>query len=88
MDRIMKIVDKHDYQLRSQMNSLPKIDELTKSMMNQVRQSLPSFSSNNDVYEHIFNLKLDIKDMQEKLTKYVKENEFKKLEALVKQSVL
>lgn len=87
MDRIMKVVDQHDCQLRSQANSLPKADELTKSILSQVRQSLPSFSSNDDVYEHIFNLKLDIKDMQQKLAKYVKENQFKTVETVAQESI-
>ena len=33
--------------------------------MNQIRQSLPFISTNNDVYEHIFNIKMEIKDLRD-----------------------
>jgi hypothetical protein len=32
--------------------------------MNEVKKNLPVFTGGNDVYEHILNLKLDIKNIQ------------------------
>ena len=58
------MVERHEFQINSQINSLGKTDDLTKAVLNQIRQTLPNLSTNNDVYEHIFNLKLDIKDLQ------------------------
>lgn len=73
------MAERHEFQINSQMSNVGKTDELAKAVLNQIRHTLPNLSSNNDVYEHIFNLKLDIKDLQEKLSKSVKENEFRKL---------
>ena len=35
--------------------------EMTKKILNEVRQNLPLITGSNDVYEHIFNIKLDVK---------------------------
>jgi hypothetical protein len=40
--------------------------------MAEVKKNLPAFTGGNDVYEHIFNLKLDIKNLQEEITKLPK----------------
>ena len=79
VDQLSRVAERHEFQINSQMSNVGKTDELAKAVLNQIRHTLPNLSSNNDVYEHIFNLKLDIKDLQEKLSKSVKENEFRKL---------
>jgi hypothetical protein len=63
VDKLTKIVDKHEYQINNQ--TINKADDITKIVLNQVRQNLPNFTTNSDVYEHIFNIKLDIKGLQE-----------------------
>lgn len=38
-------------------------------MLNEVKKNLPMFTGNNDVYENIMNLKMDIKGLHEEITK-------------------
>jgi protein associated with RNAse G/E len=48
VDKLTKIVDKHEYQINNQ--TINKADEITKIVLNQVRQNLPNFTTNSDVY--------------------------------------
>ena len=41
--------------------------EMTKKILNEVRQNLPLITGSNDVYEHLFNVKLDIKAINEEI---------------------
>lgn len=84
MEHLGRIVDKHEHLLNAQNDAATKADQITKTVLNQIRQSLPSLNNSNDVYEHIFNIKMEIKDMKEEISKNVKENDFKKLETSLK----
>ena len=52
---------------------------MTKKILNEVRQNLPLITGSNDVYEHIFNIKLDVKAINEEIERMPK---FKDLEQL------
>lgn len=38
--------------------------------MSEIKQSLPLITGSNDVYEHIFNIKLEVKSLKEEITKF------------------
>ena len=54
---------------------------MSKKILNEIRQNLPVFTGGNDTYEHIFNIKLDIKAINEELEKVPK---FKDIEKMIK----
>ena len=71
MDKLTRAVDKHEFQL----SSLTIEGEFSKRVMTEVKKNLPAFTGGNDVYEHIFNLKLDIKGIHEEIAKIPKASE-------------
>lgn len=79
MQKLNRLVEKHESQLSGQGSGSGKADELTETVMNKLRQNVPLFSNSNDVYEHIFNIKMEIKDLKDELTKNNRQNEFKNL---------
>lgn len=46
-----------------------KKDEMIRQVSQEIRQSLPVITGNNDVYEHILNLKLEVKGLKEEVSK-------------------
>lgn len=61
LDKLGRAVEKHEFQL----SSLTIEGEFSKRVMSEVKKNLPAFTGGNDVYEHIFNMKLELKNLQE-----------------------
>ena len=45
---------------------------MTKKLITELRQSMPSLNSNGDIAEQLFNMKLDIKAMGEEIDRMPK----------------
>ena len=52
-----RLVDRHEAQLGGN-SAESKKDEMVRQIMQEIKQNIPVVTGNNDVYEHIFNLKL------------------------------
>lgn len=63
LEKMSKTVDKHETQL----GSFSIESDISKKILNEIRQSIPLVTGNNDVYEHIFNIKLDLKAVSEEI---------------------
>ena len=59
-------MDRHETKLES-LGETESSSEMSKKILNEVRQNLPLITGSNDVYEHLFNVKLDIKAINEEI---------------------
>lgn len=63
------MVDKHEFQLGSQNFDNTK-NEIFRQVTQEIKQTLPVITGNSDVYEHIFNMKVEMKNIKDEITKF------------------
>lgn len=56
--------------------------------MQEIKQTMPVITGNNDVYEHIFNLKLEIKSLREEVSKFSGKINIEGVEGNLKNSMI
>ena len=69
LDKIGRAVDKHEFQLNN-LNSESVRNEIFRQVTQEIKQALPVITGNNDVYEHLFNMKVEMKSLKDEITKF------------------
>ena len=64
MEQISRVVDKHEIQLNSHGGETEKTDEMAKAVLIKVKEGLNKSGTGNEVFDHILNIKMEIKDLK------------------------